>query len=113
MRTSLKGLKLQVWRHQTLNGCLTGDRQRPLSRLLFLITGPLRMKVGHWFGLTGWLLARMPFTVLMVLTGTLTGSLTSSLVLLLDWPRAAAPLTEFLSPKLSDLLTYLLLQPWI
>lgn len=46
---------------------------------------------------------------------TLTRSLTRPLanVVFLDGPRAAAPLSELLSPELSDLLTYLLLQPWI
>lgn len=68
------------------------------------------IRVGYWIRLADWPLIGMFF---MTLTRPLTRPLASSLVVFLDAPRAAAPLTEFLSPKLSDLLTYLLLQPWI
>jgi len=49
----------------------------------------------------------------MTLSRPLTGPLARSLAVLLVGPRAAGPETEFLSPELSDLLTYLLLQPRI
>lgn len=71
---------------------------------------PQRIRVEYWIRLVGWPLTRMLF---MTLTRSLTGPLARSLAAFLDRPRAAAPLTEFLSPKLSDLLTYLLLEPRI
>ena len=49
----------------------------------------------------------------LTLTRSLTRPLARSLVVFLNGPWAAAPLTKFLSPKLSDLLAYLLLQPRI
>ncbi len=104
----LKGLKLWVQRHYPLHGCLIGGRERPVSRLLFLITGPQRIRVWYLNRLADWPLTRMLF---ITLTRSLTG--TSSLVVFVNGNRAAPPLTEFLSPKLSDLLTYLLLQPRI
>lgn len=82
----------------------------PVFRLLFLIARPQRIRVGYWIRLADWPLTRMLF---MTLTRSLTGPLARSLAVFLDRHRAAAPLTEFLSSKLSDLLTYLLLEPRI
>lgn len=110
LRIRLKGLKMWVGRHQPLDGCLIGGRERPVSWLLFLITGPQRIRVGYWIRLAGRPLTSMLF---MTLARSLTGPLASSRVGFSDGPRAASPLTKFLSPKLSDLLAYFLLQPRI
>lgn len=93
----LRDLKLLLGRLQTLDDSRIGGRQRSVPGPLFLTAGCQREWVGY---LTAGSLAGM---LILTLTGALTGSFS-------DGPWAASSLTQLLSPKLSDLLTYLLLK---
>lgn len=86
-------LALDLWfrRHKHLS-CLIW-RQGPVSGSFLPVTWPLRGLLGEHLGLADWALARLPGR-------TLNWSIPG-------W--AAAPLTTVLGPKLSDLLTNLLL----
>lgn len=87
---------------------MIGGRERPVSGPLILIVRRQSIRVEHLVRLADW-----PVTgkLSLILTRSLTGPLARTLALLPAAPRAAAP--ELLSPKLSDLLTYLLLEPRI
>lgn len=99
-------LAFDLWlsrRH--LDSCLTWRRQQAFFGSFFPITCPLRVPLGQRI-LSDW-------TVAQLLCGTLSLSRTGCLVVALDAPWAAPSLTTFLGPKLSDLLTDLLLQSGI
>lgn len=87
---NLRGLKLEFVGHQPLYGCLIGGRERPVFKLLLLVTGPQRIRVGYQVRLADWPLARM---LLVTLTKFLIGPLAGGLVELLAGPRARPPLT--------------------
>lgn len=101
-------LAFDLWlsRQHHLDSCLIWRRQQPVSGSFFLITCPLRVLLGYHIRLANWTLVRL-------LCGSLTQSHTRCLTVVFDAPWAAPPLTKFLGPELSDLLTNLLLQPGI
>lgn len=101
-------LAFDLWlsRQYHLDSCLNWRRQQIASGPFFLVIRPLRVLLGYHIRLAERALEGL-------LSGRLIGTLTRGVIVALNAPWAAIPLTKFLGPQLSDLLTNLLLQPQI